>query len=91
MSERSNWTQFELDCLVELEQQHSSSSSTSSGDDGNSSPPSTPSVETTNSSLWDNFEVCAHSIAKLYRNPQWHSFQQSAAATTQLYKGKKSF
>lgn len=37
--------------------------------------------------LWDSFEGCAQSIALLYRNPTWQTFQTSAAATTQLYKG----
>ncbi|CAJ0930052.1 unnamed protein product, partial [Mesorhabditis belari] len=36
--------------------------------------------------LWADFETCATSVARLYREPTWKVVQVAAAATTQLYK-----
>ncbi|CAI5439539.1 unnamed protein product [Caenorhabditis angaria] len=36
--------------------------------------------------LWNDFESCAQSVAKLYRDSSWRSFRGAAEGTTQLYK-----
>lgn len=36
--------------------------------------------------LFDRFETCATSVARLYRAPHWTTFQTAAASATQLYK-----
>ncbi|GMT00248.1 hypothetical protein PENTCL1PPCAC_22422 [Pristionchus entomophagus] len=36
--------------------------------------------------LWSDFEHCAASVTRVYRECDWRSLQTAAAATTQLYK-----
>ncbi len=90
-------TPFELACLMDLEEQSSSERSPGSPQaNSNASEESFTNAaqqsqnqnqNQNNSQLWDSFEGSACAIAKLYRNPNWHGFQQAAANTTQLYKG----
>uniref|UniRef100_A0A1I7WZQ2 Uncharacterized protein n=1 Tax=Heterorhabditis bacteriophora TaxID=37862 RepID=A0A1I7WZQ2_HETBA len=36
--------------------------------------------------LWSDFEHCAQTVTRLYRDPTWKCLQTAAASTTQLYK-----